>query len=213
MSTTPYMGLIEPDVGITPGPTWAQLLNALTDLIDAHDHTPGKGAKITPSGMTIDQDFTLNGFALLAAAYAQLVAQNSTLTGAGKIYQVGGNLYWNNGSGAPVQITVGNLVNAPGSGAVSASVVSSPYTVQASDAQKILVMDTSTTPGTFNLPAATTAMFFMVKDRSSNAQTNNLSVVPDATDTIDNVNATFVIDWDDALVGFVSDGVSKWYRV
>lgn len=213
MSTTPFMGLIEPDVGITPGPTWAQLLNALTDLIDSHDHTPGKGALLTPAGFVVNQDFNLNSFALLMAKYVQLVAQGSPLTNPGTIYQVGGNFYFTNGSGAPVQITSGSAVNAPGSGAISASVVASPYTVVPGDAQKVLVADTFSSSPTLNLPPATTAMFIMIKDGKSNAQTFPVIIHPDTTDLIDNMNADYLIDYNDGSVGLVSDGVSKWYVV
>lgn len=212
MSTTPNMGLIEPDVGITAGPLWAQLLNALVNVIDAHDHTAGKGTKITPAGLLVNADLALNNFTLRSAKSVELVSQASN-SDIGVIYRIGNNLFYNNGAGAAVQITSGSSVNAPGSGVISANVVASyPYTVLASDAQKVIIVDTSVAR-TLSLPPATTAMFFMVKDGPGNAQTNPISVVPNGTDTLDGSNGAYLIDANFASFGFVSDGVTKWYAV
>lgn len=213
MSTTPNMNLVEPDVGITPGPEWAELLNAALELIDSHDHTPGKGTKVTQAGILINGDFSLNGFSATQAKSVELAAQGSTLTSIGSVYRVGNNLYYNNAAGAPVQITSGGSVNAPGSGAINVSVLTSyPYTVLSGDAQKALIVDTSAAR-TINLPSATVAMFFILKDGTGGAQTNPISVVPNGLDTIDGANATYLIDYNFASVAFVSDGVTKWYGV
>jgi hypothetical protein len=56
-------------------------------------------------------------------------------------------------------------------------------------------------------------MFFMVKDRVGSAATNNITVTPDGTDTIDDDNADYLLDTGFGSWGFISDGVSAWYVV
>lgn len=207
------MNLILPDVSVTIGPDWAALLNAALLLVDAHDHAVGNGVKITPTGMNVNADLTFTNHAARALRLVELTALVSSPTDQGVVYRLGNNLYYNNASGVPVQITAGNIVNAPGSGAFSVNVVSSyPYTVVNSDAQKVLIIDTSAAR-TVNLPPAPTAIFFTVKDGQTLAQTNPITVVPDGGDVIDGLNSNYTIDWNDAAVGFISDGVSSWYVV
>lgn len=215
MSTTVYMVLVLPDPSITIGPDWAQELNTALELVDSHDHTPGKGAQITPAGILVNEDLPFGGFNATGLGYAGFASQSSTLgsTIQGVVYRVGNNLYYNNAAGTPVQITSGGVVNAPGSGAISVNVVSSyPYTVVAGDAQKVLIIDTSAAR-VLNLPAATQAMFFMVKDGPGNALANNISVTPNGGDTIDGLNTAYLINTPYQSLGFVSDGVSSWYVV
>ena len=46
------MGLDLPQVGITPGTTWASMLNdALVPLVEEHDHSAGKGIFVKTSGL------------------------------------------------------------------------------------------------------------------------------------------------------------------
>lgn len=212
MSLTPYMNLVLPDVSVTIGPLWATELNAALDLVDSHDHTPGKGAQITPAGFVMTEDLDFLNFS--ATDIYSVVLNNTAGTVApGAVYRVGNDLWYTNGAGTPIQITAAGAVNAPGSGFISAYTPPSfPYTILSTDAQKILIIDTATAK-TLNLPPATTAMWFGVKDGAGSAQTNNISIVPDGTDTIDGVNATYLINVNLACQNFVSDGISKWFIV
>jgi hypothetical protein len=210
------MNLLLPVPSTTPGPLWAQeVVDALT-LVDAHDHSTGKGAKIGVSGIDIEGDLALNGNDLTMVRSVRLASQSSTLSDPadlGCVYNDGGNLYYNNAAGVPVQLTNGTAIAISGSGAFAVKTPSSyPYTVVSGDAQKVILVDSSTAK-TINLPAATTAMFFQVKDINGHAATNNISVVPVGTDTIDTVNSTFAIWTDYACQGFISDGVSNWYAI
>jgi len=54
------MSLNEPSVGVTAGPTWATETNANWELLDAHDHTSGKGVQLTPSALNINADMEFN---------------------------------------------------------------------------------------------------------------------------------------------------------
>lgn len=213
MTTTPDMNLVLPDPSITLGPLWAQLLNAALTLVDSHDHAPGNGTKVSPTGLNINSDLPFNSHSLRSGRLLELVDEGSSPADLDVIYRVGTNLYWNNSSGFPVQITSGNLVNAPGNGVISVNVVLTyPYTVLAADAQKVLIIDTSSAR-TVNLDTALDGIFLMVKDGNNNAQTNNITINPNGGDTIDGLNAPYLINWNNGSIGLVSDGISKWYVV
>lgn len=214
MTTTDNMGLILGTVSETLGPEWAELLNAALLVVDAHDHTSGNGVPITPSAMNINDNIDMDGYDLENAGAVYLDAQEAVDTDKeGSLQQYGNDLYWVSGAGASVRLTAGGSPVSSGSGVISATTPGAyPYTVSTADAQTVLAADTSSAR-TFNLPAATDAMFFMIKDATGQAATNNISVVPDGTDTIDGSNSTYLIDANLACVGFVSDGVSAWLVV
>ncbi len=208
------MLLILPTVSNELGPAWASELNAALTLVDSHDHTAGKGTKISPAGFVVNANMDFLTYAIQNLKGAYLYDQGGTLDSSqhAVIYQNAGNLYYNNASGVPVQITSGNfLVNLATSAIVSSIISSYPYTVLASDAQKVLLIDTASAR-TINLPAATTNMFFMLKDRVGSAQTNNISVVPNGTDTVEG-STSYILNTNMGAWGFVSDGVSRWYLV
>lgn len=50
-----------PGVGTESGPDYAFDINSCLTLIDLHDHSPGKGVQITPSGLNINTDLTFRG--------------------------------------------------------------------------------------------------------------------------------------------------------
>ena len=113
MSTTPNMSLIVPDVG-TSGPAYATQINTAMDVIDGHDHTPGKGARIPPSGLNINADLPFNGNDAISLRSTRYVAQTAVLATSDDrncVSSVNGNLYWNNASGTAVQITSGAGLN------------------------------------------------------------------------------------------------------
>jgi len=212
VAITTNMNLDLPTVSTTLGPEWASDLNAAFEAVDEHDHSTGKGLKITPAGMDISSDLDMkdndlqNALTLNISSGASVdTAKTSTLQ------RIGQNLYWVNSSGTSVQITSGSSIVSPGSGAFSVGIPGSyPYSVTSGDDTKVLVVDT-TSARTLNLPAATTQMHFIVKDGDNLAMTNNVSVVPDGSDTIDGLNSTYTIDTESSAFHFISDGVSAWY--
>ena len=120
MSTTPNMSLVVPDVG-TSGPAYATQINTAMDVIDAHDHTVGKGSRIPPSGLNINADLTFNSNDAISLRSTRYVAQTGVLATAddkNAVYSVNGNLYWNNANGVAVQITSGNGLNFSSLGAI-----------------------------------------------------------------------------------------------
>jgi len=118
MTSTPNMNLFQPAPG-SLGPQWATDLNTNSDTIDSHDHSVGRGVPITPSGMNINTDFSIQSFSLLNAKSVKFVNQTSSLatSGALDVYIKNGDLFYANG-GTDVQITNGNSV-AGTSGSIS----------------------------------------------------------------------------------------------
>lgn len=109
--STPNMNLTLPTVSTTVGPTWATMLNTALTQVDAHTHVvgAGSGVPISAAALAIDGDVSWNNYSLLSAGSVQLADQGTTL-GANRVYNNGGDLYFTNGSGTPVQITVGGSV-------------------------------------------------------------------------------------------------------
>lgn len=125
MAVTPNMNIVLPTPTITPGPDWAVEVNESFDVVDAHDHTPGNGALIPTAGIDIDADFSLNSFSLIEADHVEMDQQSAILgpSVADAIYDVNGDLYFNNGAGTPVQITTGNSVNVSATALVPSGVL------------------------------------------------------------------------------------------
>jgi hypothetical protein len=110
---TPYMTLVLPVPGSTPGPDWATQLVTALGLVDSHDHSTGKGNPVTPAGLNINADLSFGGFQATDLKTATFSAQSSSLSSTFKhcVYDTGGDLYWNNGSGTAVQLTSGSTIN------------------------------------------------------------------------------------------------------
>lgn len=124
MSTT-YMNIDLPVPSVTEGPEWAEAVNTAVETIDAHDHSPGKGTPVPASGISIDADLTLNSNKLTDVTSVNLDSQSSSLAASNvqAVYSVNGDLYYNNSSGTPVQITQGNSIASASSPLVPAGVV------------------------------------------------------------------------------------------
>lgn len=215
MAITPNMGLDLPTVSVTLGPEWASDNNTAFTTIDSHDHTTGNGVKITPSGLNINTDLPMNEHALTEVANVQLVDQVTPIATVAAVNQVGGDLYWNNGSGTPVQITSGGSVIAASDGISrrfeSFSVVANKV-ISPADTLSYLTVNTAsayqiTLPSAAGVPAG---RFYEVVDGAGLAGTNNITVAPDGADTINTVAGNVVLNYNDIRARFVADGVSNW---
>ena len=117
-SGTNITALAKPGVGTTAGPQWATDLNTSIDAVDGHDHSTNKGIRITPAAVNINSDLEFNQN---SASELKNVIFDSSVTAAStsySLYQASGNLYWRNGSGSAVQVTIGTAVNS-GAGSIS----------------------------------------------------------------------------------------------
>lgn len=210
---TPNMGLELPVVSSTLGPEWASLLNAAMDVVDAHDHSDGKGPKVTPAGIDINAALSMAGYALQQAASLALNNKTSADTAERRSLQaINQDLYYITSAGFAVRLTNGtSIVNTGGLIEIN-SPASYPYTVVAADLANMILADSSGGAVTINLPAASDGeLYVFIKDATGSAQTNNISITPNGSDEIENVNATYLLDWNNASVGIISDGASKWH--
>lgn len=118
MSITPNMQLVVPEVLVTTGPQYATQINTALDVVDAHDHSPGKGVRITPSGLNINTDLPFGNNAATGVKAVALQAQTSVLT-TGAVYNKGGNLFYRDGSSNEIQLTSGGALNVSSVGAIT----------------------------------------------------------------------------------------------
>ena len=113
------MNLPIPVTGVDPGPDYANNVNNSLNLVDAHDHSPGKGVQITPAGININVDLTMNGNNLTNSRALRLQTQGSTPSNPSdlqEMYSKGGDLYYIDGFGNNVRITQsGGIAGSPGS--------------------------------------------------------------------------------------------------
>ncbi len=122
---SPNMNLPVPAVGITTGPAWADDINQSLNLIDSHDHSPGKGVQITPAGININSDLSCGNNNLINPRTVRFSPQSNPLTDPtdlGAIYESGVDLYYRDGNGNNIRLTQsGSIVGTSGtiSGLVS----------------------------------------------------------------------------------------------
>lgn len=133
---TPNMLLPNPVPGVDPGPDYANNNSSAFNIVDGHNHSPGKGAPIGTDGLSIGNDLPLNGNSLTSVKSIDFSQQISNATLNSLFVGTDGNLYFNDGASDPsIQITAGGIVNVVGSGISSppatASFVSSVLVVNA----------------------------------------------------------------------------------
>lgn len=108
------MNLTLPTEGASSG-TWDELLNDALDLVDAHDHSTGKGTKVTQAGINLTGDLEHNGGSAteLRSIDFSLVASASM---AGRVRGLWWNsadseLYIRTNAGADIKLTSGGAIN------------------------------------------------------------------------------------------------------
>jgi hypothetical protein len=141
---SPNMSLVVPTTAVEPGPAFANDVNASLNIIDSHNHSPGSGVQIQPSGLNISSDLTFQDNNALDLRSCRFFNNSSPLSGAadiGCIYEAGGELYYNDASSNQVQITKSGSVNATSSG------ISSGTASAAFSGGVLVVNQASNTPG------------------------------------------------------------------
>jgi hypothetical protein len=213
------MLLVLPTVSQRLGPQWAEDLNDAFSLIDEHDHTSGKGNLVPTAGLNINADLSLNSNDLKDIRSLKLNNSVSTLPSddVRSLYASGGNLYYNNNSGTAIQLTTGASIN---TGALAVNVWSTQelagnLTIAGGDSFVFIDVDTSA-PRSITLPAAsavTAGRYYVIKDKTSTAATNNITIYPDGSDTIDTAASTLILSTNNASLILISDGVDSWLTV
>jgi hypothetical protein len=220
-TVTPNMSMNNPTVGVDTGPDYANNIKGAIDIIDAHDHTggPTKGINIVSAAININADLTINSNNLTNIRSTRFTQESATLSGGGDVgclYDVNGDLYWNNGSGTAVKVTSGTAINVAG-----ASNQVYPYTTIATNwtilnTDTYVLLDTDTTLSrSITLPLAnsvTAGRYYIIKDKTGSAATNNITILRAGSDTLDGATS-FVINGNYASQSIMSDGVSSWRLV
>lgn len=120
MAVTSNMGLPIDQVSITPGPSWATDLEQTKLLLDVHTHVSGMGVPVPTAGLNINSSIPMGGYGLSNAGMLGLANQLTTSSGqVNFLFAYAGNLYWNQGSGVPIQLTTTTGINVSGVGGIS----------------------------------------------------------------------------------------------
>lgn len=112
-TTTTFMTLVLPVPGVRSGLDSASDNNTAFQTIDSHDHSSGKGVKITPAGMNINADLSFGSFQAISLKTSVFDSQSASLSSSFKnaVYVAGGDLYFNNSSGTAIQLTSAGTIN------------------------------------------------------------------------------------------------------
>lgn len=214
---TPFLNLTLPTVSVTLGPTWASEINAAFETIDSHDHTSGKGAKVPTAGLNINADLDFNEFSALNLKllnYEQRTSSPSGSTFAASTSVYNGDLYYTNTSGVAIQLTSGGAI-VPSSGNAQVfepQSVSTDLIIGFGDSFVYLIVDTTATRS-ITLPSAGSVdpgRIYIVKDASGQANTNNITLNADGSDTIDG-SSSQTLDSNYGSWMVVTDGSSQWF--
>lgn len=211
---TDNMNLTVPVVEETLGPTYAEEINDDLDLIDAHDHSPGKGVLVKPDGMNINADLPFNSHNATELNSAQFdnLSDNPSLNAS--VYFKSGDFWIKNAGGTAVQVTSGGSVNASTDGisrSFEGTLFNSNTVIGPSATYSMIFVDT-TSAVTITLPAANAVSdgrFYEIHDATGSASSNNVTINRAGSDTIDG-GTQFKISQNYGSIRLTSDGSSKW---
>jgi hypothetical protein len=143
-SPTTNMLLVQPSENGDAG-TWDTILTALFLLIDAHDHSTGKGVTVKSAGISINADLSIASGGVFYALkdVKTLDFQPSTAASmtsyASNLFvnsSDSNNLYFRTQSGTNVRITNGTSLDITASGGIAGDYISTGAEVAYSDAGK-----------------------------------------------------------------------------
>jgi hypothetical protein len=108
------MGLTLPTRGPSGAGVWDDSIDADLGLIDAHDHSTGKGTAVPTSGININADLTFGSLyapiGLHRITFASIVALSSSNKSL-FVNAADNELYWRSNAGTNVKLTSGNALN------------------------------------------------------------------------------------------------------
>lgn len=112
MPTLPNMALITPTQGGDSG-TWDDKINAALALVDAHDHTSGKGVRVPVAGVNINADLAMGAYGLTGLGKAAFSAVAALASGSKTLFvsSADNELYWRTNGGTNVKLTLGSSIN------------------------------------------------------------------------------------------------------
>jgi hypothetical protein len=118
--TTPDMNLVLPIAGPTgeAGPTYATDINSALEKIDLHDHTPGNGASIKSSSVSVISNLIMGGYSLSSLG-SIIFSDQSSYSIADAMYTIAGDLYFRDGANNQIRITAGGAISAGSFGGIT----------------------------------------------------------------------------------------------
>lgn len=215
--TNPITGIKVPTPGSDPGPEYAQFVSNALNTLSALTHTGVSnldGYQIPAAGLNINADVSFqshNATSLRTTRYTEQLTVPSGVGDVGCVYFLGGDLWINNGSGTPVQITAGGAVDVTVSNTYPAKSLSSNYVINPSDGYIIFEVNT-TAARIITLPLANSVAngrFLIIKDSTGTANTHNITINPAGSDLIDG-QGSYVINTNYGVVELIGDGNAKW---
>jgi len=153
-TTSPYMSLVLPIPGIETGPQYAIEIDAAFTTVDSHTHIPGQGLPVPTLGLNINADLTINGFNLINIRSSRYTSQASPLalsSDLNAVYVSGGNLFFNDGLGNQIQMTILGAVNTSGSGNISGMGATTASAVYTNINHTFSFFSNTNTPAFFNV--------------------------------------------------------------
>lgn len=203
-----------PSVLVTPGSTYATKVNTALSTLAAATHTGGSnGDKWTAASLNIDGNVSWGDYSITALKATTYSQQASVSTANSVYFKTDGALWCTNGSGTAVQITSGAGLN---TSALIKDIwkpisVATNYSIGAALDYTLHNVDT-TAARAITLPAAngvTAGRFYIIKDVTGSAATNNITINRAGSDTIQGAT-THVIDRNYGFAILSSDGTSSW---
>jgi hypothetical protein len=211
------MALVLPVPGTRTGPQYATDINTAIETIDAHDHSSGKGVRVTPAGLDISSDLDIDENNLTNVRTIRMLDNTAPINADADLcapYFYNGDFWIRSGTGAAIQITSGSSVLAGASSANTweLTTVNSNTTLNPA-LDYVRVNCTNTTPITVTLPAANAVgagRFYVITDAAGTSQTNTITLASPGSDLINGSSSDRTLASNHGTWFVTSDGVSKW---
>lgn len=212
------MNLTIPVPGSTPGPQYASDISNDLATVSDHTHTGSlnnDGNQIPSAGLNINADLSINSHNLTSLRSTRYTSQSSTLSGIGDIdcvYFKSGELWINDGSGNPVQITSGGVVYSTVTNNYATTAITGNLTINPASNTVVISCDSSSSAIIVTLPAVSavpTGRFYLIKDKAGASATNSITINPTGSDHLDNLT-TWVINSAYEAIGVASNGSNGW---
>jgi hypothetical protein len=166
------MGLTQPVVLGTVGPTYATEINGDLLTIDQHDHSSGKGVQVTQAGLNITGDLSYHTHSATALHSAGFTDQATPSLSGLNLYFSGGEIFAATNFGN-VQLTLNGSVNTGASGNISG--LTSPASASYSSITKTFTWQQDTNK------AAHMNMANAIIARGATTSENTWTLTPSAT--------------------------------
>jgi hypothetical protein len=137
-NTSANMGLSIPVPGQTTDPYWSAYMSQALALLDAHDHSLSKGARLSQASIQVTSNWDMRGYGTTNQKFVTFTNPStiwSPAPGNASIYFVNGECYIKDGSGNSIQLTSGGGINASLVGGFTGDYATSAFCVYSAAAK------------------------------------------------------------------------------